>query len=286
MKPSQRLLPLALAILLPATGCELFEGLFSQNFQFPIDMETPTMDLNVTDQVNAIEDALCSDADSYNCAVVKALDYSDDEEISDPPRIPDEFPVEVDVVDPVSADTESVNAEEWASDVGLTSDLDLKAVVPMDVTSLLGGNPPEAIEDVNVTVLALSWKENTFTFDTAPMNLYVADELIADVSDPDRLLEEGQVQLVGTVPARDAGGTGDVPVEFVDGGKEIFNAALKGLRFTLLLALPEDANMSLREGAGGPGTRVKPTGDASVTVKATLEYTLNGAAIAALLARE
>lgn len=279
MKPAARSLALLGSLLLPLWGCELFEGILSEEFQIPVDLETPEMDLNVTEQVDAVESGLCSDADSFNCAVVQALDYSDDEEVSDPPQLPEQFPVEIEVVNPETGVEETVNVEDWAAEVGLSSDFDLKQAVPMDVTSLLGVDSPDAVQSVAVTDLVLNWKENTFTFETVPMELYVSDEYIEDITDPDGLLAEGRVTRVGTIPAQEPGVAGESPIEFVDGGNEVFNDALRGLRFTLLVAMPEGAEMGLSEGAE-PGTRVKPTGDARVTVKATLEYTVSASDIA------
>lgn len=271
-----RTLPLALAglVLLPATGCELFNALLSQEFQVPLDLETPPVDLNVTEQVDTVEGTLCDDPDSVNCAVVTALDLSDDEQVSDPPAIPDEFPVAVDITDPATGDPTTVDVEEWIADVGLAQDLELKQVIPMDLTALVGVEDPAAIEEVNVSDVALGFLENTFTFDTLPMDLYVGTEIADPLADPDELVESGAVEKVGTIAVQEAGVVGDAPVSFVEGGNAKFNTALKGMKFTALIAFPPGTQITLKEGSD-ENMRRKPTGEASVSLKATLVYTVS-----------
>lgn len=275
---SSRTLPLALAglALTFAGGCELLAALASQEFQVPVDLETPPTELNATEQVDNVESGLCEDPDGYNCTVVKALDFSDDEQVSDPPAIPPEFPVAIDVTNPDTGETETVDVEEWAAEVGLGQDLDLKQVIPMDLSAIVGVDDPSAIEEVTVADVALGWLENSFTFDTVPMDLYIGTELVDDpTADPQALIDAGTVEKVGTIPAQEAGVTGDAPISFVEGGNAKFNTALKGLKFTAVVALPSDQQIELKEGSD-VNKRLKPTGEASVSLKATLMYTISG----------
>lgn len=274
-----RILPIALAsvVVVPAGGCELFNALLSQEFQIPLDLETPPAELNATDQVDALEASLCDDADSYNCAVVSALDLTDDEQVSDPPRIPAEFPISVEITNPETGDPETVDVEVWAEEVGLGQDLDLKQIIPMDLTALVAIDDPAAIEEVTVADVALGWIDNTFTFDTLPMDLYIGTELVDDPTvEPEQLIADGVVQKVGTIPAQEAETSGDAPVSFVDGGNEIFNNALKGLKFTAIVAMPPETTLALKEGSA-ENLRRKPTGAAEVSLKATVMYTVSAA---------
>lgn len=277
MKSLPRTLSFALAglVVVPLTGCEIFQSLLSQELQVPLDLETPPADLEATEQVDAVESALCDDADSYNCVVVQALDMSDDEQVSDPPAIPDEFPVAIDITNPETGQEETVDVEQWAADVGLGQDLELQQVIPMDLTALVGVESPEAIESVTVSDVALGWIENTFTFDTVPLDLYIGTEIVSDpLADAQQLIADGVVEKVGTIPVQEAGVTGDAPISFIEGGSEKFNAALKNLKFTSVIALPPGAQIALKEGTD-ENLRRKPTGDASVSLKATLLYTVN-----------
>lgn len=275
-----RTLSLSLALVglvaVPTSGCDLFNALLSQEFQVPLELETPAADLNATEHIDAVEAALCEDSESYNCAVVSALDYSDDEEIGDPPRIPAEFPVATEITNPETGENETVNVEEWASDIGLSQDLDFEQVIPMDLTALVQVEDPAAIKDVTVSDVRLTWVENTFTFDTIPMDLYIGTEVVDDplTADVQQLIDDGLVEKVGTIPAQEAETAGDAPVSFVDGGSETFNNALKGLKFTAVLAMPKGTPVGLKEGSE-ENLRRKPTGDARVSLKATLLYTVS-----------
>lgn len=273
-----RTLSLALVglVALPMSGCELINALLSQEFEIPLDLETPPADLNVTEQVNAIEAGLCDDPESYNCAVVRALDYSDDEEVSNPPRLPAEFPVAVDIQDPESGDPETVDIEQWLADVGLGQDLDFQHVIAMDLTSLIEVDDASAIRDIKVSDVKLVWLENSLTFDTIPMDLYVGPGLVEDplTADAQQLIADGLVEKVGTIPAQEAETAGDAPVSFVEGGSAKFNEALQGLKFTAVLAMPEGTPVGLKEGSE-ENLRRKPTGEASVSLHATLVYTVS-----------
>jgi hypothetical protein len=278
MKLQTRTLSLALAglVALPTTGCDLVNALLSQEFQIPADLETPPADLNVTDQVNGIESSLCSDPDGFNCAVVKALDYSDDEEVGNPPRIPAEIPISIDILNPETGENETVNVEEWLAEVGIGKDLDFKHVIPMDLSDLIDVSDASAIRDIEVSDVKVAWLENTLTFDTLPMDLYIGVGTVENplTADAQQLIDDGVVEKVGTIPAQEAETAGEAPVSFVDGGSAKFNEALQGLRFIAVLTMPEGTAVTLKEGSE-PHLRRKPTGEASVSLKATLLYTVS-----------
>jgi hypothetical protein len=107
------------------------------------------------------------------------------------------------------------------------------------------------------------------------MDLYIGTEFVDDpLADPQQLIEDGVVEKVGTIPAQEAELSGDTAVSFVEGGNEKFNTALKGLKFTAVVALPPDTPIALKEGSE-ESLRRKPTGEASVSLKATIMYTVS-----------
>lgn len=283
MKSSLR--PLAFAssaLLVPLTGCELLQALYQTELEFPIPLETPAADLDATTQFESVERSLCNDPDAYNCLVVKALDATDDGEISDPPTIPDEFPVSVTLVNPDTQQEETVNAEEWAAEAGLADAFDFAQAIPVDLTESLPGYDPENVKSVTFADVRLNWSENSLTFNTVPLDLYVSTEALEDTSDADALIAEGLVQRVGTIPAQEAEVAGESPVEFLEGGEETFVEALRALKFTVVISLPDDATVGLAPGTplgDGSETRRKPVGEATVSLKANLVYKVSAAEV-------
>lgn len=281
MKSPIRALSLAVGFAaLPLSGCELLQGLYQQDLEIPIPLETPAAELDATAQVESAESSLCSDPDSRNCLVVKALDYSDDQNVGDPPTIPDEFPVEVTVMDPATQMEETINAEDWAKEAGLSEGMDLAQAIPVDLTEAVGVETPDAVKAVTFKNVKLNWQENSFTFDTVPFDLYVSSEAIDDLSDAQALIDAGTVQKVGTIPVQPAATTGEADVTFEEGGEERFSDALKALTFTVVVALPPNTEVTLNDGTDlpdGTATKKKPLGFAKVSMKADLVYTVSAA---------
>lgn len=274
-----RLAPLALAAALaPTPGCELLQSLYEQPIDVPVPLETPAAELDATAQVESVEETLCSDEGSYDCAIVQALDRYDDDQVGDPPRIPEEFPIEITVKNPATGDDEAVNVEEWVQEAGLAEGIELAQAVPVDLRTAVGVQDTSAVEAVSFRDVKLNWQENTFTFNTVPLDLYVYTEALPSLGDAQRLITDGSAQKVGTIPAQEAEATGEVDVQFVAGGEDLFGEALKALRFTLIVALPEDAPLGLNDGAEA-GTKRKPLGIAKVSLKAELVYSVSAAEI-------
>lgn len=273
------IVPTVAILLVPLTGCEILQALLAQEFEVPVELESPEVDLDASGPVDDAEASMCDDMDSRNCLIVQALDLSDDEEVSDPPTIPDEFPVSVEITDPVTNTTETVDVEEWIGEEGLTEDLDLAQVIPIDLTGEVAVQSPDAIQQVNFRDVALNWTENTLTFDTVDLDLFVSETAFDATDDPAELIANGDVVKVGTIPAQEAGLVGEAPVSFVEGGNQAFNDALKALNFTVVVALPEDADVSLKQGSEA-NLRVKPYGIGTVSLKALITYTISGTQVA------
>ncbi|MFZ9887311.1 MAG: hypothetical protein ACO3JL_07395 [Myxococcota bacterium] len=266
--------------LLPTTaGCELIELLTMQSFEIPVDLETPATELSVTEQIASAEARLCADEASDDCAVLKALYLTDDNAVSDPPALPAEFPLSVDIVDPTTGESETIDVAEWLTTAGIGQDIEVQQTIPMDLTTLVGVEDPSAIEDLRVSNVVINWLSNSFTFDTIPLELYIGSGLPEEGADAASLVASGAVTKVGTVPAQAADTAGEAPISFVEGGNAIFNEALRSLKFTAVLAFPPGTQVNLNEGSA-PNLRRKPTGDAEVALKATLVYTVSAAKLA------
>jgi hypothetical protein len=267
------------AALLPLSGCEILDALFNQEFELPVELESPPAEIDATTPVEETEQTMCDDADSPDCAVVKALDLTDDTMVSDPPKIPDEFPNEVTVTDPVTMTEDTINVETWMNESGLTDEIELAQVIPVDLTSQVDVDSPEAIQDVTFENLALNYISNTLTFDTVDLDLYISEDSYEATDDPEALIEDGSVIKVGTIEAMPAGTDGDAAIVFAEGGSDAFNEALKNLSFTAVIALPPETAFQLKEGST-PEMRLKPKGVAEVSIKATIAYTVSAAQVA------
>lgn len=274
--PRRRAL-LSAALLLPAAsmGCELFDQVLGGKVELPpIPLETPPQEIDVTARVEAAEDAICEDRTSEDCLVLIALDGTDGS-VEEPPRLPPEFPARHDPDGP--GPTEEIDVEQWAKDQGLNAAAsDLKVAVPVDLSGQVNVEDESAIQDVRFDTVAVNFQSNTLTFDTIPLDLYASVGPVEDLSDPDALIASGAVEKIGTIEAKAAGETGDAPVTFVEGGNAIFNEALKSLSFALVVAVPEGTQVALPRTEDGENL-VKPLGKASLSVKASVIYTVNAA---------
>jgi hypothetical protein len=259
--------------------------------EIPLDFESPPAEMNVTEQVESIEDGMCEDAASQDCLVIMALDASDGTSET-PPRVPDSFPKEVD--DPSSPGT-PINVENWFADpngdgdtsdgmleaarVKQAADINISEEVDFDATQ---------VENVNIKSIAMVWADNSLTFPTQPVDLYVSPKPMgdhdacsaADVLPEDcaeALLANGEVTKIGTLPAQPAGESGEAQIEFVEGGNDALNNAVKTLHFTLVASVPDEADLTLPEDPNNPANLIKPKGVATTSLKATLIFTVSAA---------
>ncbi|MCP4504203.1 MAG: hypothetical protein GY822_30130 [Deltaproteobacteria bacterium] len=265
-------LALSTAILsLTVVGCDA-EGL-----EVPVSFESPAYEFSVTEHVEEYEDDMCADAESKNCKIIEALDRTDDGEVSNPPRIPAEFPKTVDVeeCDAAGCVTVPVDLEEWAESEGLNSilqenvttaiEIDLTAEVEADIES------PDVISNVDISAAAIAWKLNTLTFGLPSIDIYMGNGLLGE--DADALLVAEDVAKVGTLAATAAGSTSDTDLNFTSGGSDIFKSALQNLKFTVVLSVPATQIEGLAESSDG-SSFIKPQGDGEVALKAEITYTV------------
>jgi len=270
---------LCLTLLSLGSGC-------GQSLQIPIPLESPTQEIDATSQVLAFESRLCADAQSDDCLVVQALDYSDDENVSNPPSIPEEIPTEVTLVDPntgtplIDPDTGEprvVNVEEWVNQSGFKDNLDLSQSLNIDLSEKLaekGINTDSVIDAVTVNSFGVEYVENSLTFSGVELDLYVSVGAVENASDSAQLIADGLVEKVGTVPAQDAQSVGLAPIAFVSGGNALLNEALKAATFTLVIAAQPGSSLVLAQGQNA-NTLKKPFGLAEVSVKDELVYTVS-----------
>jgi hypothetical protein len=261
---------LATALVISSAGCDLIQGLLDTEVPLEVPLETPAQEVDVSTKVDEAEAAACEDASSEDCLVLMAIDRTDDDAVSDPPSMPPEFPTEVDVDGDDATTEDVVNAEEWANEQGLAEAADLKVAVPVDLSDQVNVEDEDAIKSVTFDAVSLNFQENSLTFDTVPLDIYVSNGP-TDSMDAQQLIDDGVVEKVGTLEAQPAGETGERPVNFVEGGTELFNTALKSLSFTLVAALPEGETPQLPKNDDGTMI-IKPYGKAMLSLKAQVVF--------------
>lgn len=266
----------AVTIFGAASGCG------GEGFSLPLEFESQPYSVDVDEHVVDFEVNACADEDSENCRVIKALDRSDDGEVSNPPTIPTEFPTEVDVEEcdeNGNCASTTVDISQWLDEDGLGLDVSnqLSTAIGVDLREELGDEldqigDPSQIDTVSITRLAVDYKENTLTFDVPAVDLYIGPGGL-DTDDAAALISAGSVTKVGTLERRGQG-TGPANVEFVSGGSDRFSDAIKSLEFTAVMAVPDSETINLREGAA-QGTLQKPGGEAEVTLQVEVTFTVN-----------
>jgi hypothetical protein len=260
----------------------------------PFDLESPPAEANVTEQVESIEDGMCEDATSRDCLVIMALDATDGTSET-PPRVPNSFPKVVE--DPTNPGTD-IDVAAWFADPngdGDTSDGMLEAArvkqsADVNIAEEVDFDASQ-IQSVSIDSIAMNWTVNTLTFPTAALDLYISPKPLADhdaCSDSSILPEEcaeallaaGEVTKIGTLPAQPGGATGEAPIEFVGGGKDALNDAVKTLHFTMVVAVPDETDLSLPEDPNNADNLLKPMGESETSMKATLLFTITAADVA------
>lgn len=278
------LLPLSLA----AQGCDLFSFL-EQDVELPIDLTSPPTDVDVDGPIGEAEGTACSAADSASCIALTAICQSEAGRDCTTPTMPDEFPGTVDLPGGGTAD-----ANQLMEDMGVKEASEIEIALPVDVSAALadeGVQTPDAVKDVVIDAVVLQWPENSLSFDAPIIDLYIAEgDVGTGAIDAEQLIADGTVTKVGTIGVdvdgdgqldvgQVAGATTDVPIEFVAGGNDRFNEAVKSAAFTLVTAVPEGAGLVLKQKSGDPDTVLKPGGQAKMQLKATLVYKVSAADI-------
>lgn len=269
---------LAAALVAPTAGCELIDQILAVEVPLPVPIETPAQEVNVTQRVADLEAEICSDAASEDCQVLQAIDRTDDDQVSSPPALPAEFPAEVDVDGDDATTEDKVNVEEWANEEGFFEAAhDLKVAVPVDLSSHVEEEQKDKIKKITIKSIGLNFQENSLTFATVPLDVYVSEGPV-DSTDAEELLAQGLVKKVGTIEAQAAATTGERPITFVEGGNDIFNVAVKSLKFTMVATLPPGVTPALPKNEAGDKI-IKPQGVAKVSLKGELELTISAAEV-------
>lgn len=271
-----------------ASACDLFD-FFNKDVELPIDLTSPPTDIDVDEPIGEAEGAACATASSPGCVALTAICQTEAGRDCDEPSMPDEFPGTVELPGGGEAD-----ANDLMEDIGVTEASEIELALPIDVASALadkGVATPDAVKDVRIDAVVLQWPENSLTFDVPLIDLYIAEgEVAGGPVDAEELIAAGTITKVGTIGVdldgdgaldvgQEAGASTDAPVEFVEGGNEAFNEAVKSASFTLVTAVAEGSGMRLKQKDGDPNTVLKPRGQAQVQLKATLVYSVSAADI-------
>jgi hypothetical protein len=274
------------AALLASPGCFLFD-LFNQPIEIPLDLTSPEQEFDVDGPVAEAESSACVTPSAPSCATLIAIceTGANPAGCAAAPTMPPEFPNEIDV------NGNPVTADQAMAEMGMDEATKFEVALPVDVGGQLkdeGVDNTDAIQDVTIDNVVMLWPTNSLTFDTPPTDLYIANEAIDDPSaiDAQELIDSGAVEKIGTLGidldgddtfdvGQVAGSTTEVPVEFVEGGKEKFNEAVKSASFTLVAASSDP--VALKAVDGDPTQVRKPAGTGKIQLKATLVYSVSAA---------
>lgn len=271
------LLPVALS-----AGCDLL-GIPSE-VDVPIPLDTPPIDIDVGAAVGTAVSQACSDPAAASCEGISLIcQASNDGTACDPVDLPPEFPAEC-----PNLAGETVSADDLLPD-DVKKAAEIKFAVPVDLADLLseqGVSSADQVKQISFTKVDLSWESNSLTFDAPVLDVYVGPK-VDDTNDPAALIASGEFTKVGTVGkdldddgafdvGQEAGVADAVPLNFVEGGNDTFNEALRTFTFTLVLAAPEGQSVSLKEVAGSDPLEVaRPDGKATIKMKSELSFKVN-----------
>jgi hypothetical protein len=166
----------------------------------------------------AFERDVCGDIGSDACAVLDALDKSDDGAATSPPALPALLPFAVDVAR--AAARENVDVQRWFSerqaDVG--GALSPEHFLPLTVPE---GVPADALADIGVDGVEIALVNSSLTFALPPFDVIVGDGYVYDDAGNVTGAKDAGDRVAVTVD--DNGG----PLVFADGGVARLTAALQ-----------------------------------------------------------
>ena len=278
-------LTFAALFLVPAalvSGCELLGPV-----PLPIDLDSPPVDLDVGGPVGDAVDSSCSDPAALSCAGIAALCAAENGDVPcDPVDLPAQFLKEIDV------DGDGTNeAAEDALGPEIADAAKIQIALPIDLGGLLsdaGVGSPDQVKDISFDEVNLAWLENSLTLDAPVLDVYVGPSKDgAELLDVEALIASSEFEKVGTIGkdidaevdgfevGQVAGVVDEVPLAFIEGGKDIFNERLKTFTFTLVVAAPDGQALKLKELPADPTRVARPDGAAQLSLKSKLIYTVN-----------
>lgn len=289
-------LTFAAMFLVPAalvSGCELLGPV-----PLPIELDSPPVDLDIGATVDAAVSESCSDPAAASCTGIAALCRAENNDADcNPVTLPAAFLKAIDINGDGDTQDEGEDAEALLGEA-VTDAAKIQVALPVDLGALLeagGVGNPDQVEDISFDAVNLAWIENSLTLDAPVLDVFVGpavDE--AELLDVQALLANPEFTKVGTIgkdtdPAVDgldvgqvAGVADEVPLSFIDGGKDAFNERLKTFTFTIAVAAPDGQGVKLKEVAGDVTRVSAPDGTAKLSLKSKLIYTVNLADAAGL----
>jgi hypothetical protein len=276
---------LSAAALLPvalSAGCDLL-GIPSE-VDVPIPLDTPAVDIDVGGAVGAAVAQACSDPAAESCNGIGLICQANNGGTAcDPVELPAQFPA---ACPTPNGDTVSAN-DLLPADVKKAAEI--KFAIPVDLADLLseqGVSSSDQVKQISFKKVDISWEANTLTFDAPVLDVYVGPH-VDDTSDAAALIANADFKKVGTVGkdlnddgtfdvSQEAGVADAVPLNFVEGGNDTFNEALRSFTFTLVFAAPEGQGLSLKEVPGSDPLKVaRPDGVGTIKLKSELSFKVN-----------
>lgn len=294
-------LSLLVVAVAPLSGCELAGDLYNWANEFYndpitliINVESPSETIEVTPQVNAVEDGMCEDRDSESCLILSEIDKTDDDMVTSPnPRIPDEFPASVTVEDdmgnqvpdpdapcdpleplgPENCPPWEVSIDEFMEESGVYDEIDISEIIPVDLTEEIDVSAPDAIRSVEIRRLGINYVDNELTFDTVPLALYMSEELLEEDADADALIDNGEVTYLGTIEAQPALTDGTRAIDFEsDASRQVFVDGVISRQFTLVFRVPPGTVFQLSDSPNDPSMKLKPKGQTDIALVAAFAF--------------
>jgi hypothetical protein len=276
--PAMALVPVALV-----SGCDLLG--IPQEVEIPIPLDTPPVDIDIGEAVDAALSEACPTDDAESCQGISLICQADNGGTPcSPVELPADFPQRVPTLQ-----GETVPADDLLPQ-GVKDAAALKFAVPVDLEESLadsGVQSADQVEQISFKAVKVAWDENTLTFDVPVLDVYVGP-FVDDVSKPEELIASSDFKLVGTVGkntdddqegfevGQEAGVADEVPLTFVEGGNDTFNEALRTFSFTLVFAAPDDQTLTLKEVEGSSPVEVaRPDGKAKIRIKSELSFKVN-----------
>jgi hypothetical protein len=268
-----------------ASGCDLL-GIPTE-VEIPIPLDTPPIEVDVGGAVDDAVDGACDDPEDAGCKSLvlvcraeNGAPPSSGADPCDPATLPPQFPKEIE-----NLDGEIVSADELVPE-DVKKAAQLKFAIPVDLADVLaeqGVASADQVQQISFRKVDLSWEENTLTFDAPVLDLYIGPK-VDDLGDPAALVADPAFEKIGTVGKDlDEDGTFDVgqealtadavPLNFVEGGNDKFNEALRTFTFTLLMVAPEGQEVTFKEVPGTDPVKVfAPDGAAKLKIKSQLSF--------------
>jgi hypothetical protein len=231
----------------------------------PFDFETAPREVDVGSDVDDAVASVCADPSAPACQGIAALCRGENGGVPcDPVSLPSTFLRAVDRNGDGDTNDEGEDAEGALGDA-VRAAATFRTAIAVDFTGLDERDGFEDVAEINVL-----WPEDTLTFDTPALHVYIGPPRdAADLNDVLDLIADPEFEEIGTGTAQSAGGTGAVAVTFNENGLGLLFDRLsieRGNSATFTIALDAQA-VGLNVLAADAKRFAAPQGAAKIAVR-------------------